>query len=136
MNWRLLPAAERLRLIIRSSVHGSTPASTRSGFNFFNSLPVKTASAVQVSAPVRMSDLSARSPSKSWSAPMIIDFPAPVDLGAGRHRLFMSDEGSSDPDNVVITRNNPGVAGLDSMAEIWVTGLAPAGISYKAANPS
>ncbi|TMC80709.1 MAG: hypothetical protein E6J08_09445, partial [Chloroflexi bacterium] len=59
-----------------------------------------------------------------------------LDLGAGRHRLFMSDEGSSDPDNVVITRNNPGVAGLDSMAEIWVTGLAPAGISYKAANPS
>src|SRR5262245_51968749 len=39
---------------------------------------VKTASTVQRSAPVRISDLSARSPSKSCSAPIIIDFPAPV----------------------------------------------------------
>src|SRR5262249_26525521 len=33
---------------------------------------------VQRSAPVRISDLSARSPSKSCSAPIMIDFPAPV----------------------------------------------------------
>ena len=39
---------------------------------------MKTASTVQVSAPVRMSDLSARSPRKSCSAPMMIDLPAPV----------------------------------------------------------
>ena len=39
---------------------------------------LKTASTVHCSAPVRMSDLSARSPSKSCSAPMMIDLPAPV----------------------------------------------------------
>src|SRR5262249_2950990 len=42
------------------------------------SFPLKTASAMHRSAPVRISDLSARSPSKSCSAPMMIDFPAPV----------------------------------------------------------
>src|SRR5438094_8587850 len=64
--------------MIRSSSHGSIPASTSSGFSFCRSRPAKTASTVQRSAPVRIRDLSARSPSKSCSAPMMIDFPAPV----------------------------------------------------------
>src|SRR5438132_10164311 len=63
---------------MRSFSHGSIPASTSSGFNFCKSFPLKTASTVQSSAPVRISDLSARSPNKSCSAPMMIDFPAPV----------------------------------------------------------
>src|SRR5881392_2415932 len=78
MNWRVPPAVEKLRLMMRSFSHGSIPDSTSCGFNFSRSVPLKTASTVQRSVPVRMSDLSARSPSKSCSAPMMIDFPAPV----------------------------------------------------------
>src|SRR6476659_6674111 len=78
MNCRLVPAEERVRFRIKSSPHGSTPASLSCGLTFCNSAPLKTASTVQRSAPVRISDLSARSPSKSCSAPMMIDFPAPV----------------------------------------------------------
>src|SRR4029077_9941679 len=78
MNCRLVPVEARLRLRIKSFSHGSIPASTSNGFNFCKSFPLKTASTVQRSAPVRISDLSARSPSKSCSAPIIIDLPAPV----------------------------------------------------------
>src|SRR5262249_39814809 len=55
------------------------------------------------------------------------------DLGTGRHRLFISDEAATigDP-NIVITRNQPATLnGLAANAEIWVTGLAPAGMSYR-----
>ena len=41
-------------------------------------VPAKTASTVQESAPVRISDLSARSPRSNCSAPMMMDLPAPV----------------------------------------------------------
>src|SRR5882724_9488699 len=78
MNCRLVPVEERLRFRMSSFSHGSIPASTSCGFNFCRSFPLKTASTVQRSAPVRIRDLSARSPSKSCSAPMMIDFPAPV----------------------------------------------------------
>jgi len=61
-----------------------------------------------------------------------------IDLGAGRHRLFMSDEGSSVGDSVTITRNlaahglNAAALGLDTAAgDIYVVGLAPGAISYK-----
>src|SRR5262245_17245172 len=78
MNCRFVPVEERVRFKIKPSSHGSTPASASFGLSFCNSAPLKTASTVQRSAPVRISDLSARSPSNSCSAPMIIDFPAPV----------------------------------------------------------
>ena len=78
MNCRFVPVEERVRFRMRSFSHGSTPDSSSRGFNFRKSFPLKTASTVQRSAPVRMSDLSARSPSKSCSAPMMIDLPAPV----------------------------------------------------------
>src|SRR5213595_1894914 len=78
MNWRVPLIAEKLRLIIRPFSDGSIPASTSCGFSFCRSSPLKIASTVQRSAPVRISDLSARSPSKSCSAPIMIDFPAPV----------------------------------------------------------
>src|SRR5205823_9616876 len=63
---------------MRSFSDGSIPASTSCGLRFFKSPPANTASTVQRSVPVLMSDLSARSPSKSCSAPMMIDLPAPV----------------------------------------------------------
>src|SRR5882757_2985256 len=78
MNCRFVPVEERVRFRIRSFSLGSIPASASCGFNFCKSFPLKTASTVQRSAPVRIRDLSARSPSKSCSAPMMIDFPAPV----------------------------------------------------------
>src|SRR6478752_4056460 len=78
MNCRLVPVEERVRFRIKSSSHGSIPASASFGLSFCTSAPLKTASTVQRLAPVRISDLSARSPSKSCSAPMMIDFPAPV----------------------------------------------------------
>src|SRR6266446_7313127 len=78
MNCRLIPVEESVRFRMRSLSHGSTPASTSCGLRFCRPVPLKTASTVQRSAPVRMSDLSARSPSKSCSAPMMIVFPAPV----------------------------------------------------------
>jgi Ca2+-binding RTX toxin-like protein len=57
-----------------------------------------------------------------------------LDLGDGRHRLFISDEGTSVGDtDVVITDANPSAPGL-SAAEIWITGLAPRGISYTVAS--
>ena len=55
-----------------------------------------------------------------------------VDLGAGRHRVFMSDEASSHIDTVQITRNKhgeiPSTAGLATFTGnmIYVAGLAPA----------
>src|SRR5262249_6695474 len=78
MNCRFVPVDERVRFRIKSSSHGSTPASASCEFNFRKSFPLKTASTVQRSAPVRISDLSARSPNKRCSAPMMIDFPAPL----------------------------------------------------------
>src|SRR5215471_2505127 len=78
MNCRFVPVEERVRFRIKSFSHGSIPASASCGFNFCKSFPLKTASTVQSSAPVRISDLSARSPNKSCSAPIMIDFPAPV----------------------------------------------------------
>src|SRR5258708_16453303 len=58
-----------------------------------------------------------------------------IDLGAARHRLFMSDEGSSVGDTVVITRNIAEIASpakLDLTGQIFISGLAPAAVSYKA----
>src|SRR6266496_225085 len=78
MNCRLPPLAEKVRLTMRSLSHGSTPASISCALSFLRSSPAKTASTVQRSAPVRMSALSARSPSNNCNAPMIIDLPAPV----------------------------------------------------------
>src|SRR5262245_19904753 len=78
MNCRFVPVEERVRFRIKSSSHGSMPVSASCGFNFCKSCPLNTASTVQRSAPVRISDLSARSPSKSCRAPMMIDFPTPV----------------------------------------------------------
>jgi len=63
-----------------------------------------------------------------------------LDLGAGRHRLFISDEASSHADVGAISRNITDLgaagAGLDTSTPgtIFVGGLAPAGISYKATN--
>src|SRR5438132_2807271 len=64
-----------------------------------------------------------------------------VDLGTGRHRLFMSDEASNVGDLLSITDHTTTLSTslhLDSSAEIFVTGLtrgwdgnAAAGISYK-----
>ena len=71
-----------------------------------------------------------------------------LDLGTGRHRLFISDEAATAGDpNVKITDVDPGVAGLSTGPEmIWVTGLSEGrndanfsyypnggGISYKVA---
>ena len=78
MNCRFVPLVERVRFRINSPSHNSIPASSRIGFNFASSSPANTASTVQTSAPVRMSDLSARSPSNNCRAPMMIDLPAPV----------------------------------------------------------
>src|SRR5258708_6236560 len=58
-----------------------------------------------------------------------------IDLGAPRPRLFMSDEGSSVGDSVVITRNIAEIASpakLDLTGQIFISGLAPAAVSYKA----
>src|SRR5258708_14553393 len=55
--------------------------------------------------------------------------------GAARHALFMSDEGSSVGDTVVITRNIAEIASpakLDLTGQIFISGLAPAAVSYKA----
>src|SRR5712691_3465996 len=63
-----------------------------------------------------------------------------LDLGAGQHRLFISDEASSPDDIGAISRNITDLgaagAGLDTSTPgtIFVGGLAPAGISYKATN--
>src|SRR5205823_10951073 len=78
MNCRLVPVEERVRFRIKSSSHSSMPAPASCGLSLRTSVPVKTASTVQRSAPVRIRDLSARSPSKSCRAPIMIDFPAPV----------------------------------------------------------
>ncbi len=58
-----------------------------------------------------------------------------IDLGTGRHRLFISDEAASVGDGSVrISDSAPAFpSGLSPSAEIWITGLAPAGISYKVA---
>jgi VCBS repeat-containing protein len=59
--------------------------------------------------------------------------------GSGRHRLMISNEGSpvgsTDAritSNAASLPNTPANLGLDPSAEIWVTGIAPAGISYQA----
>ncbi|MEX2645398.1 MAG: choice-of-anchor D domain-containing protein [Gaiellaceae bacterium] len=58
-----------------------------------------------------------------------------LDLGLGRHRLFISDEAATVGDTSVrISDSAPmGATGLSPSAEIWITGLAPRGISYKVA---
>ena len=63
-NWRFVPVVEKLRLTISSPSHGSMPASLSCGFSLSSSAPVNTASTAQTSAPVRINDLSVRSPSK------------------------------------------------------------------------
>src|SRR5438552_17861678 len=50
---------------MRSFSHGSIPASASCAFSFCRPCPLKTASTVQISVPVRINDLSARSPSKT-----------------------------------------------------------------------
>jgi Ca2+-binding RTX toxin-like protein len=60
-----------------------------------------------------------------------------LDFGTGSHRLLISDEADTvGATNARIVDDMPAAAataaGLDTNAEIWVTGLAPAGISYKA----
>ena len=78
----------------------------------------------------------------SWSAFQFLtgtvdDFRGALnlDLGLGRHRLFVSDEGTSVGDtDVRISDSEPAALdGLSTSAEIWVTGLAPRGISYTVA---
>ena len=59
-----------------------------------------------------------------------------VDLGTGRHRLFMSDEASSHDDTYAITdsfgdAHNINPAGLDPNADIYITRAGLPGISYK-----
>ncbi|MFN2611440.1 MAG: hypothetical protein ABR507_11310 [Actinomycetota bacterium] len=57
-----------------------------------------------------------------------------VDLGLGRHRLLMSDEASSHPDNYRITDiyNAPTMPSLVPGADIYITRAGLPGISYKA----
>src|SRR3954451_4327588 len=57
-----------------------------------------------------------------------------IDAGVGANRLMVSDEAATVADtNVVITDRKPtALGGMFDSADIWVTGLAPAGISYKA----
>ena len=59
-----------------------------------------------------------------------------LDLGNGRHRLFMSDEASIHADTYAITdslgdAHNIGPAGLNAGADIYVTRAGLPGISYK-----
>ncbi|HEX5857107.1 MAG TPA: hypothetical protein VFY91_03265, partial [Microbacterium sp.] len=61
-----------------------------------------------------------------------------LDLGAGRHTLLLSDEGAAAGDANVLITDVPSVAiardaALAADGEIFVTGLAPAGISWRAA---
>ncbi|MFL6014724.1 MAG: beta strand repeat-containing protein, partial [Gaiellaceae bacterium] len=58
-----------------------------------------------------------------------------IDAGTGRHQLQISDEASGTRDTGVrISDSAPTVLnGLSPTAKIWITGLAPAGISYTAA---
>jgi RTX calcium-binding nonapeptide repeat (4 copies) len=64
-----------------------------------------------------------------------------LDAGTGLHRLMISNEAATvGAADARITRRaanlpgaNPTALGLDPNAAIWVTGLAPAGLSYKAA---
>jgi Ca2+-binding RTX toxin-like protein len=58
-----------------------------------------------------------------------------IDAGTGRHALAISDEAATTGDGAVrITDVFPGAAGpgLAADAEIWVTGLGPVGIGYRA----
>src|SRR6266496_1919970 len=118
MNWRVPPATEKLRLMIRSPSHGSIPASTSCRFNLFRSFPLKTASTVQRSAPVRMSDLSARSPSKSCNAPMMIDFPAPVSPVTAIKPGVICHSSSSTSARFLI-RNKFSTAGIGEVKNPW-----------------
>ncbi len=61
-----------------------------------------------------------------------------LDLGTGRHTLLLSDEGASAGDPAVVITDRPALAGgldadLAADGEIFVVGLAPAGISWRAA---
>ena len=66
-----------------------------------------------------------------------IDGTLNLDLGSGRHTLLLSDEGADAGDTVRITDLGDVALGIDanlsSTGEIFVTGLAPAGISWRAA---
>ena len=58
-----------------------------------------------------------------------------IDLGAGRQRLFISDEGSTHPDTYAITRSiadthNYGTASLAASADIYLTRAGLPGITY------
>ncbi|MEX0958007.1 MAG: LEPR-XLL domain-containing protein [Burkholderiales bacterium] len=56
-----------------------------------------------------------------------------IDAGAGRHQLMVSDESATAGDtDVAISDMQPVDADLSATAEIWITGLAPAGISFEA----
>ena len=56
-----------------------------------------------------------------------------IDAGAGRHRLEISDAAATEGDgDVLITDLQPVDPGLSASAEIWITGFAPAGISFEA----
>ena len=78
-NWRPAPSAESARLISNCpSAQGSAPCSTSRASISRGLSTAKTASTVQDSAPLRMSDLSARTPRSSCKAPMRMDLPAPV----------------------------------------------------------
>src|SRR5262249_4971169 len=62
-----------------------------------------------------------------------------LNFGSGRHRLMISNEGSQVgatdariTDTAANLPNTPASLGLAPTAEIWVSGLAPAGISYQA----
>ena len=61
-----------------------------------------------------------------------------LDLGTGRHTLLISDEGTNVPDTDVLVTDVAAAAitrdaALSATGEIFVVGLAPAGISYRAA---
>ena len=83
MNCRFAPAAERLRLSksVRPS-HGSAPISSSAALiSLSRAVSSQRRSRPRpstASAPVRMSVLSARSPSSRLSASIRIDLPAPV----------------------------------------------------------
>jgi hypothetical protein len=77
-NWRLAVWPMTRRTMSWVSSQGARPPSSRMALISRGSLSSNTASTEQESSPVRISDLSARSPSTSLSAPTMTDLPAPV----------------------------------------------------------
>jgi hypothetical protein len=87
-------------------------------------------------------DFASSSPAFDFLSGNLNDIQGALNLntGSGTHRLMISNESSPvGATNALITRTaaelpggNPASLGLDPNAEIWVTGLAPAGISYQA----